>query len=1223
MQFVSDGPDVPSEVLLALENGELALFCGAGVSVRAGLPTFNGLVQKVVEELGTTLTAPETLEFQKLNYDRVFSSLESEGRFEPRQVRAAVRQVLSAPPSAVVDSHKAIIELSTDRDGRLHLVTTNFDLLFESADPNIRHTAAPLLPVPKPPKWDKLVYLHGRLSNDDPEGQHLVLSSGDYGTAYLLERWASRFVSELFNHCAVLFIGYSVEDPVMRYLVDAIAAERKTDKRIHRAFAFVGCKISNWETEKQKWMSKNITPIIYDDSQNHDRLHGTLKAWGGIWAGGLSSKLNIVQNTAPKDPASLAEETIQQLCWALGDSSGAMARTLAKIGTRATLDWLPIFEKYGLLSGPHGAQTPKVIPLVDDGSVTQPPPRLDNVRKGLAVWLAEHMENPNLARWVITKGSFFHPEFRMCVEWKMDGSTSLGISLKRVWIALLQAAHIRFNGFLYSPFIDSDLVASETPGPILRSQIRILLSPRLVFRPAWGSVEIEEADENSSQKDPELTVSSIASFDCELAANQFLTTLLDKLGKRSDWQEVLSDLAFDIAGLLRDALDLQATVDAASNDHDYSFIHHPSIAPHEQNRGFHSWTMLIDLSRDAIDDLALNNPRRAKALVQFWAEIRYPTFRRLILYSANAYSIPEVPEIFELMKSDPDNWIWSVSTQVEFFAYLPTFWTALSNEDRADFGTLLSRGPSRAKYRSEIPDQEWEELRSRVIWARLSRLNRDTGTLTSELAELLKELEARYPTWQVPDQRRGDFPSWIETSWGLPSDFSAAELSEMSDDDLLATVIEHERNREGLIDAWREMAKFDGKRTISLCEQLIARGFKQPQVFAAAMNPFREEIPDRQIQERLLVFLSNLPDEILCHESFLRTSPDILKALSKSDNENLQVGVLSIWDREFEASLLLEMADSSDSLFDAINHPAGMLAEVVAEMLRFRSIERGQGIPIDLRGRLERITGAPGKVPRLGRTILASRLPYLFDLDPKWSRQHLLPFFSWEDFDEARSAWQGFLWSPWLRPSLWADLKVDFLETFNHLESLGKSVTNIGALLASVAIYGEGALSVSESRMCLASLDTEGRESVVIWLQSSLEGAGEQAHRLWTDKIGPWIFTAWPREPRYRSKAVSERLVAAAIASDQSFDEAVDAINEIIGPIEHGHGILDDLRKKNLSSTHPQAALTLVNIVTPDQPPQWFGHLSEFLADIRCAAPDLESTPEYTRLKQISIANDL
>ena len=49
-----------------------------------------------------------------------------------------------------------------------------------------------------------------------------MFTSADFGVAYLVERWAARFVSELFQQFDVAFVGYGVNDPVMRYLVDAV-----------------------------------------------------------------------------------------------------------------------------------------------------------------------------------------------------------------------------------------------------------------------------------------------------------------------------------------------------------------------------------------------------------------------------------------------------------------------------------------------------------------------------------------------------------------------------------------------------------------------------------------------------------------------------------------------------------------------------------------------------------------------------------------------------------------------------------------------------------------------------------------------------------------------------------------------------------------------------------------------------------------------------------------
>ena len=53
MRFVKRGPNIPDQLLEARDRGEVVFLCGAGVSYPAGMPTFRGLTQHVLDELGT------------------------------------------------------------------------------------------------------------------------------------------------------------------------------------------------------------------------------------------------------------------------------------------------------------------------------------------------------------------------------------------------------------------------------------------------------------------------------------------------------------------------------------------------------------------------------------------------------------------------------------------------------------------------------------------------------------------------------------------------------------------------------------------------------------------------------------------------------------------------------------------------------------------------------------------------------------------------------------------------------------------------------------------------------------------------------------------------------------------------------------------------------------------------------------------------------------------
>ena len=63
-QFIPHGPQIPYDLVHALEDGRLVFFCGAGISIATGLPSFKGLVDGVLKEFAYSRTrkaSPMTL----------------------------------------------------------------------------------------------------------------------------------------------------------------------------------------------------------------------------------------------------------------------------------------------------------------------------------------------------------------------------------------------------------------------------------------------------------------------------------------------------------------------------------------------------------------------------------------------------------------------------------------------------------------------------------------------------------------------------------------------------------------------------------------------------------------------------------------------------------------------------------------------------------------------------------------------------------------------------------------------------------------------------------------------------------------------------------------------------------------------------------------------------------------------------------------------------------
>ncbi|MBN4046537.1 SIR2 family protein, partial [bacterium AH-315-P15] len=290
MRFFADGPDIPDELLQLRDEGRVVYFCGAGISMgNAGLPNFGGLAWKVLQSLRSRDGSEERRLLEAMNKlaadglgnvisaDRIFSIAEK--TYGREQVASKVSEALQPPANADLSAHRTILKLSTQQSGGIRLITTNFDRLFESCNnklPSLTRSTLPRVALGND-DWG-IVHLHGRVAENlaAPDTEGFVLSSGDFGDAYLANGWARDFVHEILENYAAVFIGYTADDPPIRYLLEGL---RRSEDGKNRLFAFQDGPqdeaIANWD-------EKGVTAIGYDvDSGDvtHTRLYATLDAW--------------------------------------------------------------------------------------------------------------------------------------------------------------------------------------------------------------------------------------------------------------------------------------------------------------------------------------------------------------------------------------------------------------------------------------------------------------------------------------------------------------------------------------------------------------------------------------------------------------------------------------------------------------------------------------------------------------------------------------------------------------------------------------------------------------------------------------------------------------------------------------------------------------------------------------------------------------------------------
>ena len=336
-------PAIPERLLLAHARGEVLFICGAGISLSAGLPNFRDLVCAVYGNLDTAiherlrnasrdehgrltadftgLTHRQTAELKRFlyeDYDVVLGMLErrldgDRRTHEDSKVRATVVallrspnawQELAAPMPAKSDAagedanpppearpsdlHRALIRLA-DRGGAATIVTTNFDLLLEAAAKRlgvaVETYALGAIPRPTTRKeFSGVLHIHGALSRNRARVSDLVLSDQDFGEFYLRRRIVPDFIYDAARLFHLVLVGYSLNDPPMRYLLNAVAADEARFDDVRKRFIFFGTDEFD-PVEIEDWRGRGIIPINYPAPHgDHSVLRDTLMRWADLSA---------------------------------------------------------------------------------------------------------------------------------------------------------------------------------------------------------------------------------------------------------------------------------------------------------------------------------------------------------------------------------------------------------------------------------------------------------------------------------------------------------------------------------------------------------------------------------------------------------------------------------------------------------------------------------------------------------------------------------------------------------------------------------------------------------------------------------------------------------------------------------------------------------------------------------------------------------------------------
>ena len=1245
MQFIPKGPDVPDRLLQLHEDGRVVFFCGAGISYPAGLPGFKGLVEKVFERFAEYPDAEQDAAIRAGRFDEAIWLLENEVVGGKERVRRILAEEILASTSSLPNAtatHETLLRLGTNRDGRVRLVTTNFDRLFEAIAElrSVRPFQAPLLPVLKS-GWNGLVYLHGLLpeeptSEKSNEALHnLVVSSADFGRAYLTGGWAERFISELFHNYTICFIGYSINDPMMRYIVNTWAEDRLSGESDKEIFAFVDYAKGKKSTRESEWKARQVTPILYRRYNKHFYLHRTLKKWADIYQDS-NGKENIVLDYAKKKPSlsTSKDDFVGRILWALSDPGGLPAKCFAELKRVPSLDWLDVFcdNRYGMedldcfgiaRSLVHDDQNHTLrfsflrrsvsshdhrprMALVSPGGADSV--ALDNIMRQLCYWLVRHLNNPKLLFWVAKQGGCLHSEFSKVVARRLDEIDELEHTgnhdeIKRIqthapdaipsprmrdyWRLAVTGRLSRQDLFLDFYFW-RDQFQRDGLTPSIRIRLCEMLKPRISLQREitlsdGRFVPVQDTEEPARCIRPEIVL-------CDIR---------DMFEEDQQWKEALPDLMEDVSMLLREALDLMRELGEADDKSDRTYIEMPSISDHPQSRYYNKWTILITLCRNAWLATAEKNPADARLIAERWWRIPYPIFKRLALFSAAQDGIIPVELALDWLTVKGGWWLWSQETMREAMELAGK----LKGSNLARIEQAILQGPPRAMYKKDIQKEDWKGIVDRSIWLQLTKLEQAGADLHPDARIRIEELAKQYqdereelpPARQATPRHRHELVKWLKDNleFDEPDDWNlrcqktfptvACALCALAKENIWPS------------DRWQPALSIWSQEGP---DSLAKKSWRY-------LAPVLAEAPDNLVQSadyaisQWLESVATAFDkhEELPHEGlFTQLCARVLKVNRQQENDDDETG------------------DVDDLPTKAINHPVGKVTEALFHWQGRQRLEDGQGLSGDLRDIFTALRDPDVKNFRHGRVLLARRVITLFRVDREWTTEHLLPLFDWRRPSEACALWQGFLLSPRLYPPLMEAIKRDFLTAAQHCDKLGRWSMQYSLFLAITALNQPDIFDRGELAKATASLPPDkGLYQTANTLVQALKSVNEQQRAdYWENRMQPYLKSAWPQSRRHKTPIISITLAMLCVAARKKFPDAIKILDPWLQRLPGQGSAIKNLHKAGLCQKFPAEALRFLDKTVSDDYHS-SGELHNCLQAIRQAEPRLAADPELQR----------
>ena len=757
--------------------------------------------------------------------------------------------------------------------------------------------------------------------------------------------------------------------------------------------------------------------ITYPQHENdHRELDEVISKLANHVQRGMVGWHREISAIAEKHPHELNEEEKGLIDYALKDKT----KTEFFKKSASHPEWIKWLDEHGHLTA-----------LFNDGTLSEPD-------RTLSWWLADRFvyNHANKLFLLIGKHNMcLHPQFWRDIGWKLasDRESSWDKDILGRWISLLLST-ASGNGFTtkveYADtsnlllFMGQRCIAHE----LLDSLLKIfdaMMQSRLLVR---GGISLPGGDE--------IEENLLFNVELQLLGNHFELNELWKAGLKLNLSQVAKPLLDRVVIRLEEQYLTLRTWGKTHGTWDPISDGRPAIGPHEKNLDTREIDVLINTARECLEWLVTNQGAMAAQWCNWYAASDVPLLRRLAVHglSRRADLSPEDQIQWLLEQID----LHDPSLHHEVFQAVRHAYAKANPKWRK---TLIKAVWAYCWTHEELPNNGEITAREHFDWFHWLHKSDPTCPLAKQA---LDKVSSKYPNFE-PKEQYPDLTHWIESGWvGPTSHWTPEELLSKPPSywlDRLLSVEDAEREgptRRGFIQSLSEATRRDFDWSLGLADAFGGTGQWDVYPWSALINTWGE----MELEEDQYLPVFTWLESTQLYPKHSREIADALYALVKNGGPSYAFQLLSranqIAEELWKHLNRTVSIDVKHGWFNqSANYPVWGLANFwFSSVLLWRRHQDPAPTTLseDYRRPLMEIIKDASTIGSLGKSILASKLPFLLEVDEEWTRERLLPLFE-PDNTDFQAAWDGFVSVGRLSPPVAEALKNQFLKAVTRIST--------------------------------------------------------------------------------------------------------------------------------------------------------------------------------------------